>query len=161
MRWALLSASRALRRFVLCAPPTGCTLVQVARGLSAEVSDAHERALRDGRQAASQLRKAKYIYRPRTFCIVPALDDAAGSRLLSTSRANSNSRFDLSRHQERVGSGNQRPVCPVEAAHDYVVYLAEPGRTSWSRLCLSQADAILVAVRDRGAKPRRRARRPR
>jgi NTE family protein len=35
----------------------------------------------------------------------------------------------------------------LECAHEYVVYAAERGNTSWSRLCLSQADCILIVAR--------------
>jgi predicted acylesterase/phospholipase RssA/CRP-like cAMP-binding protein len=34
----------------------------------------------------------------------------------------------------------------VERAHDYVIYQAEAGDTVWSRLCLSQADVVLLAA---------------
>jgi len=34
----------------------------------------------------------------------------------------------------------------VERDHDYVIYQAEPADTAWSRLCLSQADVVLLAA---------------
>jgi NTE family protein len=34
----------------------------------------------------------------------------------------------------------------VERAHDYVIYQAEAADTAWSRLCLSQADVLLLAA---------------
>ena len=34
----------------------------------------------------------------------------------------------------------------VERAHDYVIYQAEAADTAWSRLCLSQADVVLLAA---------------
>jgi NTE family protein len=35
----------------------------------------------------------------------------------------------------------------VEAANDFVVYVAEPGHTSWSSLCVRQADALMLLAR--------------
>jgi NTE family protein len=32
----------------------------------------------------------------------------------------------------------------LEASHDYVLYLADHGQTPWSRLCLRQADTVLI-----------------
>jgi predicted acylesterase/phospholipase RssA/CRP-like cAMP-binding protein len=34
----------------------------------------------------------------------------------------------------------------VERAHDYVIYQADAADTAWSRLCLSQADVVLLAA---------------
>jgi NTE family protein len=34
----------------------------------------------------------------------------------------------------------------LESAHDYVLYQAEAADTAWSRLCLSQADVVLLAA---------------
>jgi NTE family protein len=35
----------------------------------------------------------------------------------------------------------------VESANDYVVYVADPGVTPWSRLCVRQADALVLLAR--------------
>jgi len=35
----------------------------------------------------------------------------------------------------------------VEAANDFVIYVADPAVTSWSRLCLRQADSLLLVAR--------------
>jgi NTE family protein len=35
----------------------------------------------------------------------------------------------------------------VEAANDFVVYVADPGVTSWSKLCMRQADSLLLLAR--------------
>jgi NTE family protein len=39
----------------------------------------------------------------------------------------------------------------VEAANDFVVYVGEPGHTSWSSLCVRQADALMLLARADGA----------
>jgi NTE family protein len=38
----------------------------------------------------------------------------------------------------------------VEASNDFVVYVAEPGHTSWSSLCVRQADALMLLARADG-----------
>jgi NTE family protein len=94
-------------------------------------------------------------YRPRTFCIVPALDDAAGSTFaqhFSSELATLGSTFLVTK--SALAQATSDRFAGLEAAHDYVVYLAEPSRTSWARLCLSQADTILVAVRGQEAPSR-------
>ena len=35
----------------------------------------------------------------------------------------------------------------VESANEFVVYVADPGLTSWSKLCMRQADALLLVAR--------------
>jgi NTE family protein len=35
----------------------------------------------------------------------------------------------------------------IENANDYVVYVADPGATPWSRLCVRQADALVLVAR--------------
>jgi NTE family protein len=42
----------------------------------------------------------------------------------------------------------------IEAVHNIVVYLAEPGPTAWTQVCLRQADSLLLVARgDRPASP--------
>jgi NTE family protein len=87
-------------------------------------------------------------YRPRTFCLLPHLDDQSahvfardftaalgtlGSTFLFTPRDFANATVEQFRK--------------AETAHEHVVYLAEGAGSPWSRLCLSQADAILRVVR--------------
>jgi hypothetical protein len=35
----------------------------------------------------------------------------------------------------------------IESSHDLVVYVAEPGPTPWTQLCLRQADSLLLVAR--------------
>ncbi|HUO80526.1 MAG TPA: patatin-like phospholipase family protein [Steroidobacteraceae bacterium] len=39
----------------------------------------------------------------------------------------------------------------IESANDYVVYVADPGPTSWSKLCVRQADSLLFVARAEAA----------
>jgi NTE family protein len=94
-------------------------------------------------------------YRPRTFCILAALDDADGGRFaqhFSSELATLGSTFLVTK--SALAQATSDRFAQLEAAHDYVVYLAEPSRTPWSGLCLSQADTILVAVRGQEAPSR-------
>src|SRR6185436_18781637 len=34
----------------------------------------------------------------------------------------------------------------LETKHEFVIYLADVGLTAWSRLCLRQADSVVIAV---------------
>jgi NTE family protein len=94
-------------------------------------------------------------YRRRTYCVLPIVDDdnalafaddlavelgALGSTFLVTKR-------------EFAGATSGR-FAELEAAHEYVVYLAEREMTSWSQLCLNQADTIVVVVRGTDAATR-------
>jgi NTE family protein len=38
----------------------------------------------------------------------------------------------------------------IEAANDFVVYVAEPGPSTWTRLCVRQADALMLVARADG-----------
>src|SRR5262245_52166019 len=38
----------------------------------------------------------------------------------------------------------------IEAANDFVVYVAEPGPSTWTRLCVRQADALMLLARADG-----------
>jgi NTE family protein len=87
-------------------------------------------------------------YRPRTFCILPNLDDEDASRFahdLAGEIGAFGTMFLVTK--EAMGNATSDQFAALEAAHDYVVYLAESGGTQWSRLCLSQADTILVPLR--------------
>jgi NTE family protein len=39
----------------------------------------------------------------------------------------------------------------IEAANDFVVYVAEPGHSAWTSLCVRQADALMLLARADGA----------
>jgi NTE family protein len=83
--------------------------------------------------------------RPRTFCLLPHGDEqdirafvddlvkefrVLGPTVLAT--------------KDNCGDNTADQLFALEAAHEYVIYLAESSRTPWSRLCLRQADSILV-----------------
>jgi NTE family protein len=94
-------------------------------------------------------------YRPRTFCIVPNLDNDAASTFahqFTAELAAFGSTFLVTKGM--LGQATSDRFAALEATHEFIVYLAEPGSTPWSRLCLSQADTILFAVRGEDA-PRR------
>jgi NTE family protein len=87
-------------------------------------------------------------YRPRTFCLLPNVDDdsaRAFARDLAAALGALGSIFLVTKQEFAEASSDQ--FSALEAAHEYVVYVAERGKTSWSRLCLSQADSILIVVR--------------
>jgi NTE family protein len=86
-------------------------------------------------------------YRPRTFCIVPSIGDDGASTFahqLADELSTFGSTFLVTK--SALGDSTSDRFAALEAAHDYVVYLAERRRTSWSRLCLGQADTILVVA---------------
>jgi NTE family protein len=86
--------------------------------------------------------------RPRTFCVMPHgtsdrqvrafIDDlvaelgALGQTFLVT--------------KETCADYTTDRLVALETQHEFVIYLAEAGLTAWSRLCLRQADAVLIAV---------------
>jgi Cyclic nucleotide-binding domain len=56
-------------------------------------------------------------------------------------------------------SGSSERLDALERTHDLVLYLAEPGPSPWTRLCLRQADQVLLLDRaSRGASRRRNRR---
>jgi NTE family protein len=87
-------------------------------------------------------------YRPRTFCLLPAAADdgvRAFAQDIAAALGALGSTFLVTKPEFAGATADQFNV--LEAAHEYVVYLAESAETAWSRLCLSQADCILIVVR--------------
>lgn len=94
------------------------------------------------------LREGKPVQmRPRTLCVLPHCNDrtmrdfigdllAELSVLGPTILVTRDQCFDYTTDK----------LFALEAAHDHVVYLAEGNRTPWSRLCLRQADKVLVVL---------------
>jgi NTE family protein len=81
----------------------------------------------------------------RTYCLLPQgngpeirtfIDDlvAEFSRLGPTFRVTKEACHDYTTDR----------LVALEASHDYVIYLADEGTTPWSRLCLQQADTVLI-----------------
>lgn len=87
-------------------------------------------------------------HRPRTFCLLPNVvdDDArAFTRDFAAALAALGSTCLVTKQEFADSTSDQ--FGRLEAAHEFVVYVAERARSPWSRLCLSQADAILIVVR--------------
>jgi NTE family protein len=135
-------------------------LVALSRGALEELAGKHRGLLKGLYGTVVQrLRNTQECrskpYRPRTFCITPDLDDAAAStfaRQFTAELAEFGSAFLVTKGA--LGQATSDRFAALEAAHDYIVYLAETGGTAWSRLCLSQADTILVVVRGADAPSR-------
>jgi NTE family protein len=88
---------------------------------------------------------------PRTLTLMPMdaavdLQAQAGSLLGALSRFG---RVDLVGRQ-RAGSHSPQWFHERESRNDFVVYAADPGDTPWTRLCLRQADVVLLAARAAG-----------
>ena len=86
-------------------------------------------------------------YRPRTFCILPNLDDEDASRFahdLAGEIGAFGTMFLVTK--EAMGNATSDQFAALEAAHDYVVYLADPAGHN-GRDCVSQAGTILVPLR--------------
>jgi NTE family protein len=118
------------------------TLRYIATGLAEQV-DSLQQAHRRPRSV------------PKTFAIVPndSNFDARelGSNLVACLRRFGRSELTLSTHaSERTTHWFHR----LERANEFVVYLTDPRPTNWSRLCLRQADVLLL-VAHHGSKPQR------
>jgi NTE family protein len=85
--------------------------------------------------------------RPKTFCVMPHGSDrgvrpfvndlltefgALGQTYLVTKEACADYTTDR--------------LVALETKHEFVIYLADVGLTAWSRLCLRQADSVIIAV---------------
>jgi len=94
------------------------------------------------------------VMTPRTLALVP-LDESvdlaqhAGRLIDALSRFG---RADLVGRQ-RAGSHSPQWFHERETRNDFVVYTADPGDTVWTRLCLRQADVVLLAARAGGSVP--------
>ena len=95
------------------------------------------------------------VMTPRTLALIP-LDEAADLPLHAARLVDALARFGRVYHvgRERAGGHSPQWFHERESKNDFVVYSAEAGDTPWTRLCLRQADVVLVAA----AAPRRRAR---
>ena len=94
------------------------------------------------------------VMTPRTLALVP-LDEAVdlplhAGRLVDA--LGKYGRVDLVGRQ-RAGSHSPQWFHERESKNDFVVYAADAGDTAWTRLCLRQADIVLVAARARGEAP--------
>jgi NTE family protein len=88
---------------------------------------------------------------PRTIAMIPQdagvdLTAHAGRLVSALSRFG---RVDLVTSQ-RAGSHSPQWFHEREAGNDFVVYAADVDDTPWSRLCLRQADVVLLAARANG-----------
>jgi NTE family protein len=91
------------------------------------------------------------VMTPRTLAIVPldeGVDLAGESESLVNALAQAG-RTDLVSRQ-RAGSHSPQWFHERESRNDFVVYAADPGDTPWTRLCLRQADVVLLAARAAG-----------
>jgi NTE family protein len=89
---------------------------------------------------------------PRTLAIIPqdaGIDLARHAQGLVTALARFG-RVDLVNSQ-RAGSHSPQWFHEVESRNDFVVYAADAGDNPWTRLCLRQADVVLLAARARDA----------
>ncbi|HEU5468449.1 MAG TPA: patatin-like phospholipase family protein [Steroidobacteraceae bacterium] len=91
------------------------------------------------------------VMTPRTIAIVPQdegldLPRHAGELVRALSRFG---RADLV-GRERAASHSPQWFHERESRNDFVVYAADAGDTPWSRLCLRQADVVLMAARAPG-----------
>jgi len=91
------------------------------------------------------------VMTPRTFAIVPVGDGVevqgrAGPLVNALSHFG---RVDLVDRQ-RAGSHSSQWFHERESRNDFVVYTADTGDTAWTRLCLRQADVVLLAANAAG-----------
>ncbi|HMK85014.1 MAG TPA: patatin-like phospholipase family protein [Steroidobacteraceae bacterium] len=120
----------------------------------------HPQALRHiARRLAEQVGALQQTQRrpasaPKTFALVP-IDSSLDARLLGSELVTCLRRFGraelvLSTHAtERTTHWFHR----LERANDFVVYVTDPEPSHWSRLCMRQADVLLLAA-DAYSKPR-------
>ncbi|MEZ5487888.1 MAG: patatin-like phospholipase family protein [Steroidobacteraceae bacterium] len=85
---------------------------------------------------------------PRSFTLVPqALDvDVAGFALELVDALRRLGRVELV-WSARGADHTSQWFHEIESRNDYVVYVAEPAPTTWTRLCLRQADTLLLLAR--------------
>ncbi len=99
-----------------------------------------ERSLRQPRSSARPV--------PRTFALVPHDIEVnvaqVATQLLNALRRHGRAELVWS---ARGAEHTSHWFHNVEAANDFVVYVADPRATSWSKLCLRQADAVLLVAR--------------
>jgi len=84
---------------------------------------------------------------PRTIAVLPqneGVDPAALAADISKA-LRSFGRVDVVARQ-RAGSHSPQWFHELESRNDFVMYLADPADTPWTRLCLRQADVVLLAA---------------
>jgi NTE family protein len=88
------------------------------------------------------------VMTPRTLAVVPldATVDVAGEAESLVNALSQFGRVDLV-GRERAGSHSPQWFHERESRNDFVVYAADASDTAWSRLCLRQADIVLLAAR--------------
>lgn len=91
------------------------------------------------------------VMTPRTLAVVP-LDSSVGVAGEAESLVNALSRFGRADLVGRDRAGRHSPQWfhERESRNDFVVYAADAGDTPWTRLCLRQADVVLLAARAAG-----------
>ncbi len=94
------------------------------------------------------------VMTPRTVALVP-LDESIDLPLHAGRLVDALTRFGRVElvGRQRAGSHSPRWFHERESQNDFVVYAADAGDTDWTRLCLRQADVVLVAARARGETP--------
>jgi NTE family protein len=85
-------------------------------------------------------------YQPRTFCILP-YDDIVDARALAEQLTTALGGTAFLVTHDACLDYTADKLFALEAKHEHVVYLAMASEPAWSRLCLRQADAILLVVR--------------
>jgi NTE family protein len=83
--------------------------------------------------------------RPRTFCLLPRCDGQKMRTLVDDLIAEFSTlgpTFLVTK--ELCQDYTTHRLFALEASYDYVVYLSDDDKTPWSRLCLQQADTVLV-----------------
>jgi NTE family protein len=100
------------------------------------------------RLEAAQTRGRTHSRGARTFTIVPqSLDlDAAGFASEFVKAMARLGRVELV-WSVRGATHTSHWFHRIESVNDFVVYVADPGPTSWSSLCVRQADALLLLAR--------------
>ena len=91
------------------------------------------------------------ILTPRTLAMLPQ-DDGIDLTMHAERLVKSLMRYgrvDLV-GRERAGSHSPQWFHERESRNDFVVYAADAGDTPWTRLCLRQADVVLIAARASG-----------
>ncbi len=85
---------------------------------------------------------------PRTIALIPHDADAglAANTGHLAAALSAFGRVDVV-SRERAGSHSSQWFHEVESRNDFVVYAAEAGDTAWTRLCLRQADVVLLLAR--------------
>lgn len=130
-----------------------CELVRIPREAFERVLLGHPQALlRLARLAVERLEGQRTTPRadplPRTFTLVPATASVDIGRLAT----------DLTEALSRLGrcelvwsvrgrTHSSQWFHRVESRNDFVVYAGETGNAPWTRLCVRQADVVLVAAR--------------